>query len=80
MIVLTLFVLVAILLMQIGAITGTTIRMPIAAMIAPCMQYPFGTDNLGRDVLSRLIYGSRYSLSIGFLAVGISVLTGGSSA
>ena len=47
------------------------------AMIAPCMQYPFGTDNLGRDVLSRLIYGSRYSLSIGFLAVGISVLTGG---
>ena len=47
------------------------------AMIGPCAQYPFGTDNLGRDVLSRLIYGSRYSLSIGFLAVGISVLTGG---
>lgn len=47
------------------------------AMLSPCKGFIFGTDNLGRDVLSRLIYGSRYSLSIGFLAVGISVITGG---
>ena len=47
------------------------------AMIAPCAEHIFGTDNLGRDQLSRLIYGSRYSLAIGFLAVGISVITGG---
>ena len=46
-------------------------------MIAPCAEHIFGTDNLGRDQLSRLIYGSRYSLAIGFLAVGISVITGG---
>ena len=38
-------------------------------MIAPCAEHIFGTDNLGRDQLSRLIYGSRYSLAIGFLAV-----------
>ncbi|HWS29020.1 MAG TPA: ABC transporter permease [Clostridia bacterium] len=47
------------------------------AMLFPSLEYPFGTDNLGRDVLSRLIYGSRYSLMIGFFAVGISVVLGG---
>ena len=36
---------------------------------APSLENPFGTDELGRDVLSRVIYGSRYSLSIGILAV-----------
>ena len=46
-------------------------------MLFPCAQHWFGTDNLGRDILSRLIYGSRISLQIGFLAVGLSVLTGG---
>lgn len=46
------------------------------AMLFPSKSFIFGTDNLGRDVLSRLIYGSRYSLVIGFFAVGISVLFG----
>lgn len=46
------------------------------AMRFPSKGFIFGTDNLGRDVLSRLIYGSRYSLVIGFFAVGISVLSG----
>lgn len=74
--VLVLFVLIAVFAEQLAPF-GYDDQDASRAMIAPCMEYPFGTDNLGRDVLSRLIYGSRYSLSIGFLAVGISVLTGG---
>ena len=38
--------------------------------------HPLGTDHLGRDVLSRMIYGSRVSLSIGFAAVVVGGLVG----
>jgi peptide/nickel transport system permease protein len=43
---------------------------------APTPQHLFGTDPLGRDVLSRMIWGSRISLMVGFVAVGISSLIG----
>jgi peptide/nickel transport system permease protein len=46
------------------------------ALLAPSAAHPVGTDQLGRDVLSRLIYGTRISLLIGFIAVGIAVVMG----
>jgi len=42
----------------------------------PSLRHPFGTDELGRDVLSRMIYGARVSLSVGFIAVSIAILIG----
>ncbi len=44
----------------------------------PSAENPFGTDHLGRDVLSRIIHGSRLSLSIGFITTSIGLLIGGS--
>jgi peptide/nickel transport system permease protein len=45
-------------------------------LIGPSHAHPLGTDDLGRDVLSRMIWGSRISLLVGFVAVGISILIG----
>ncbi len=44
--------------------------------LKPSMEHWFGTDKFGRDVLSRMIYGSRISLSIGFIATAISITIG----
>ncbi|OGP89628.1 MAG: peptide ABC transporter permease [Deltaproteobacteria bacterium RBG_16_47_11] len=43
---------------------------------APSFQHWLGTDQLGRDIFSRMLYGSRISLSVGFVAVGISIFIG----
>jgi peptide/nickel transport system permease protein len=42
----------------------------------PSSIHPLGTDELGRDVLSRMIWGARISLLVGFVAVGISISIG----
>jgi peptide/nickel transport system permease protein len=47
-------------------------------LASPTRDYPLGTDMLGRDVLSRIIYGSRTSLLVGVGAVGIASIVGGS--
>ena len=46
------------------------------ALLGPSSSHWLGTDQLGRDVLSRLLYGTRISLLIGFIAVGVAVLIG----
>jgi len=43
---------------------------------APSLKHLFGTDDLGRDVLSRMIWGSRVSLAVGFVAIGIATVIG----
>lgn len=43
---------------------------------APSAQHILGTDNLGRDLYSRVLWGGRISLSVGFVAAGFSVVIG----
>lgn len=47
------------------------------AFRTPSLTHLFGTDNFGRDIFSRIIYGSRVSLVVGIIAVGIGVTVGG---
>ncbi len=42
----------------------------------PSLKHPFGTDELGRDIMARVIWGSRYSLPIGFVATIVAVILG----
>jgi peptide/nickel transport system permease protein len=42
----------------------------------PSKAHPLGTDQLGRDVLSRMLYGARVSLAVGFVSVGIATMIG----
>ncbi len=42
----------------------------------PSLKHPFGTDEMGRDLFWRTVYGTKYSLAIGFVAVIISALFG----
>jgi peptide/nickel transport system permease protein len=42
----------------------------------PGLEHFLGTDRLGRDVLSGLVHGTRYALTIGFVSVGISMIVG----
>ena len=46
------------------------------AMRPPSPQFLLGTDYLGRDMFTRLLYGARWSLAIGFLAVGLGLAIG----
>ena len=42
----------------------------------PSLKHPFGTDEMGRDLFWRVMYGSRFSLAIGFVAVFVSLVIG----
>ena len=49
---------------------------PLNIYAGPSLAHPFGTDNLGRDLLSRLIYGARWSLGLGLLGACLSAVVG----
>jgi len=44
---------------------------------SPSLKHPFGTDQYGRDIMLRIIYGARYSLSVGIVAVFVALAIGG---
>ncbi len=48
----------------------------IVYLSPPSAENLLGTDQFGRDVLSRLLYGARYSLTIGFLAILVALIIG----
>ncbi len=75
-----------------GAIVGTVALLALLApfispynptdlnvkhiLLPPSLEHLCGTDTLGRDIFSRMLYGARVSLAVGFVAVGIAILIG----
>ncbi|WP_262177235.1 nickel transporter permease [Saccharococcus sp. Marseille-Q5394] len=55
---------------------GINQQMPADRLQPPSAEYLLGTDDFGRDILSRIIHGARISLSVGFLSVIASVIVG----
>jgi len=49
---------------------------PALKLLPPSWTYPFGTDELGRDIFSRVLYGTRISLGAGTVTVALSLLIG----
>src|ERR1700674_1915842 len=47
-----------------------------ARLEGPSLAHPFGTDDLGQDILARMIYGGRISLAVGLAAMLVSVIVG----
>ena len=45
-------------------------------MLYPSAEHPFGTDDLGRDIMARVIWGARYSLAVGVVAVMFALVVG----
>lgn len=68
-------VLVAIFAPYVATVDPTAIDIK-NALLGPSSGHILGTDQLGRDVFSRIIYGSRVSLSIGLVAVGLAAVIG----
>ncbi|MGH2411999.1 MAG: ABC transporter permease, partial [Chloroflexota bacterium] len=47
-----------------------------AVLAPPSASFPFGTDDLGRDILSRLIAGAHISLMVGVVSIGLAMVCG----
>jgi len=74
---------VILLLLALAILIGPFIwRVPIndidftARLSGPSWQHPFGTDDLGQDLLARMLYGGRISLAVGFAAMSVGLVAG----
>ncbi len=77
LVVFTLIVIIAIVSSFAFDYNGQIIKMNSSQrLLAPSLQHPFGTDQMGRDVMMRIFYGARYSLIIAFSSISISILVG----
>jgi peptide/nickel transport system permease protein len=47
-----------------------------ARLATPSWEHPFGTDDLGQDLLARMLYGGRISLAVGFAAMAVGLFFG----
>jgi peptide/nickel transport system permease protein len=80
---LAMFGLLILLVVMVMALVGPNLlsndpnMMDFAARFAPpSLQHPFGTDDFGRDTLTRIVYGARVSLYVGIVAVSLSATVG----
>lgn len=78
LIIIVILFLIAIFALQIAPYPGHAILQtnPSDRLLPPSPQYLFGTDELGRDLLSRVLYGTRISLQTALIAVGLALLVG----
>jgi len=70
------FALIAVFAPQVAPYDPTTQRIATARLEPPSAEFWFGTDELGRDLFSRIVYGARISMRIGLIAEGIALTIG----
>ncbi len=75
LVIISIFVLIALFADQLVSFNPNAVDLT-QRFLPPSPEHLFGTDNLGRDILSRVIVGSRISLWVGILTVGLSMLIG----
>ncbi|MGL4687206.1 MAG: nickel transporter permease [Fusobacteriaceae bacterium] len=79
LILISLMILVAIFANQIADYETVVIKQNLSSRLQPpSLNHLLGTDEFGRDIFARLIHGARVSLQVGVLAVGVSIVVGGS--
>ena len=57
-------------------LAGDPLKSSLERLESPSLSHPFGTDDLGRDQFSRILYGARVSLKVGFLATVFGSMIG----
>ncbi len=79
LIIILIMIIVAIFANQIADYETVVIKQNLASRLQPpSLKHILGTDEFGRDIFARLIHGARVSLQVGVLAVGVSIIVGGS--